>query len=211
MAYKFPYAGSEDKPRMVVKVAPCRPKPLAKKIISGVPDRIPDLAPQVIDARPVNIPLMSDALRNILLTVAQETNVHPNDIVGSSRSLKTVAARREFIWRARNKTNASFPRIGRAINRDHSTVVYHYQYKEAELSGRPLDKLSIANEKRIKRIANQTELNDRQIKVRGLLLRGYSNPNMAVELGVSPSLIKFDRAVIKKLDPIPEKYLRGMK
>lgn len=197
MAYKFPYAGAEDRPRMVIKLPPER---RAKQKISGVPDKFP---PAREDIRPLEIPTMARSLRVILLEVAKEYNAHPNDIVGLGRSINVVEARRHFIWRARHETTSSFPQIGRAINRDHTTAVYHYQYKLAlsRCDKSVFQKKSYLRE--IKSVEDRTELNERQERIRGLLIRGYKNPEIAVEVGVSVSLVKQDRRAIKRLNPLP--------
>lgn len=204
MAYKFPYAGSEEKPRVVFRPPVKKPKAPAKQKISCVPDGLPDLPDVRKDIRPIDIPRMTDALRKVLLDVAEKMNVHPNDIVGSCREQKLTDARREFVWRARHETNSSFPRIGRAIGRDHTTALYHYQYKEACVNNEDPHKIRSQGIKRYQAsVETQTELNERQVQIRGLILRGYKNPDIAAAIGVSISSVKYDRRVIKKLNPIP--------
>lgn len=206
MAYKIPYVGSERKQKIVFK-APVKAPLSERQKISCVPNYLPPLPEVKKDLRPIEIPRMTESLRKILLEVAEEKNVHPNDIVGVTRSAKVVAARRDFVWRARNETNASFPRIGEALNRDHTTALYHYQYKLAWINNEEPKARKRSYVRELAKLDAQTELSDRQIKVRSLILRGFKNAEIAVELGVSMSLIKHDKRAIKKLHPIPEKFV----
>lgn len=206
MAYKFPYAGSEEKQPLVVRIP--KKKPEVRPIISCVPDYIPPLPEKKLDIRPINIPPMADSLKKILLSVAEKRNVHPNDIVGIGQSVAVVEARRDFIWEARTTTKASFPQIGRAIKRDHTTVIYHYSYAEAKLNNEDPRKLQEARRRLYKRVKNQTELNERQTLVRGFVLRGYTTAQIAVELGVSLTTVKMDKQAIRRLQPIPDIVLK---
>ena len=72
------------------------------------------------------LPVMSDLLKRILLEVCLTYRVIPNELVGKKRNKVLVLARAEFIKRARNETDASFPRIGKAINKDHTTVIHAF-------------------------------------------------------------------------------------
>lgn len=197
MAYKFSYAGAEKKPRVVFKFDP------------ETPIYVVTTSDVVIDMRPIELPAMPDSLRRIILEVAQKLNIHPNEIVGKGRTEPVVQARREFVWRARQETNYSFPRIGRALNRDHTTALYHYQYMQAWYNNEDPRKKIEARIRSHTRLENLTELTERQRKVRSLIIRGYKNPEIAVEVGVSVSAIKHDRRAIKKLHPLPEVYYRN--
>lgn len=116
MAYLFPYAGSERAslpPRVRLKpqqkVEPMKPAPDIKQ-----------------DNRPIELPVMPEALRKILLEVCEHHNVHPNDVASTSHAAKFVYARRHYIVRARTETEHSFPRIARAIRKDHTSAVHAY-------------------------------------------------------------------------------------
>ena len=202
MAFKFAYAGAEIKPRVVFK-APPEDSPRNRHRIANMPRDI------VADLRPLDLPAMPDSLRAILLDVGQKLNIHPNDIVGRGRTDPLVEARREFVWRARHETHYSFPRIGRAMNRDHTTALYHYHYMQAWHNNEEPQKKVEARERSHARLENLTELTERQRKVRGFIIRGYKNPEIAVEMGLSISAIKHDRRAIKKLHPLPEIYYRN--
>jgi hypothetical protein len=67
------------------------------------------------------------SLKRILYEVCKKHNHHPDDVVGTSRVFAHCTTRREFIWRARTETNASFSQIAKIIKRDHSTVIHAYQ------------------------------------------------------------------------------------
>ena len=154
--------------------------------------------------RAFTVPSCSSVLKKILFEVCEKHDVQPDDIVGPSREDKLIIARQDFIWRCREETNASFPRIGHVLNRDHSTMVYHYHYVRAlRCAGQPHAKRNpkFAPEKLQK---DQKYLTQRQNAVRGLLIRGFSNSQIAAELGISTTLVKQAKVVIRKLAPIPE-------
>ena len=177
MVYKIPYAGAELTPTTTIKK----------------------------DVRPLAIPTCPESLRKLLIEICRELDVHPNDVVGTSRSPKHVQAREEFIWRARIETNASFSRIAKVIDRDHSTAVYHFQYRKARLTGaNPVDKW--ARKKPVFDVKdNPAQLNQRQEMVRSLSLRGFNNYEISAELGVSVTIVKNDKKFIDILRPLPTK------
>ena len=67
------------------------------------------------------------SLKTILLEVCEKYDQDPYDVISPKRDMEFVHTRREFIWRARQETNASFTRIARVLRRDHSTVIHAYQ------------------------------------------------------------------------------------
>lgn len=174
--YKIPYAGAE------ITAAP-----IVKK-----------------DIRPLNIPPCPESLRKILFEVCRELEVHPNDVVGPSRSPVYVQAREEFIWRARLETEASYKRIAKVINKDHSTVVYHFHYRKARLAGaNPANKWE--RKKPVFAVREDpSQLNPRQERVRSLSLRGFNNYEISAELGVSVTIIKRDKKCIDIFRPLPK-------
>lgn len=182
--YKIPYAGAET--RSVL------PK------LQAIPRRY-------------KIPPCSETLKKILLDVCQDLNVHPNDVVGKSRTPKLVLAREEFVWRARTTTDASFPRIARVLDRDHSTAVYHFHLRKARLQNP-----ETAQKPRSYKIVWDTSgeagrLTDRQERVRSLILRGYNNYDISVELGVSATIVKQDKKMIQIIRPLPDITLDSKK
>lgn len=179
MVYKIPYAGAELTPTTTIKK----------------------------DVRPLAIPTCPESLRKLLIEICRELDVHPNDVVGTSRSPKHVQAREEFIWRARIETEASFPRIARVLNRDHSTAVYHFQYRKARLAGaKPLGKWE--RKKPVFDVKdNPAQLNQRQEMARSLSLRGFNKYEIAAELGVSVTIIKKDMKMINVLRPLPKELI----
>jgi chromosomal replication initiation ATPase DnaA len=63
-------------------------------------------------------------IHEIISEVAKRHGVTPIAIISDRRNTKLVAARHEAMWRARNETTYSLPRIGRAFRRDHTTVLH---------------------------------------------------------------------------------------
>ena len=179
MVYKIPYAGAEITPTTTTKK----------------------------DIRPLAIPPCPESLRKLLFEVCRELDAHPNDVVSRSRTPKNIQAREEFIWRARLETDASFTRIAKVINKDHSTVVYHFQYRKARLNGaNPADKW--ARKKPVYNVKEDpTQLNQRQEMVRSLTLRGFNKYEIAAELGVSVTIVKKDRKMIDILRPLPKELM----
>jgi hypothetical protein len=121
----FRYAGWEPKARpRTYKPKPVKPAPSRTSWAFIIPPStvLVKFEPEQLDA----LPVMSDLLRQILLEVCLAYRVIPNELVGKKRNKVLVLARAEFIKRARTETNASFPRIGRAINKDHTTVIHAF-------------------------------------------------------------------------------------
>lgn len=61
--------------------------------------------------------------REIIARVAKLHDVEPDEITGPSRAPELCEARRSVMLELKAK-GWSTPRIGRLLNRDHSTVVY---------------------------------------------------------------------------------------
>lgn len=122
MAYLFPYAGSERVPE--------RPKPKIKKPRKPYPDRGPIKLLQRVEVPEefgeIDIPPTPPFMRRIMFEVCRKYKVHPHDVVGRVNTRAAIDARQEYCYRCRRELNASFPRIGKAINRDHTTVLYAY-------------------------------------------------------------------------------------
>jgi hypothetical protein len=72
------------------------------------------------------VPPMPDSLKALMFDVCLTFRITPNDLVGPGRAKELVNARKAFVRRARDELGASFPRIGDAIRRDHTTAVYNY-------------------------------------------------------------------------------------
>jgi len=118
MAYLFPYAGSERQRKSVKSEMPPARREIDATPVAPLPAAV---------SRPIELPVMAESLRKILLEVCKHHNVHPNDVAGPSRAAKFVNARRHYVVRARTETEHSFPRIGRAIRKDHTSAVYLYE------------------------------------------------------------------------------------
>lgn len=72
--------------------------------------------------------------RTIIKEVAREMNVSVLDIISQRRSKEFVEARQYIMWRLRNETSWSFPRIGKFLgNRDHTTVMHGVRRWEEKL------------------------------------------------------------------------------
>lgn len=74
----------------------------------------------------------ADRWIDIVNEVAAEYGVTAAEIMGRSRRVKVIYARRHAIYRIRNEVvidgrSASWPRIGRWLGRDHTTIIYAYR------------------------------------------------------------------------------------
>jgi len=124
----IPYAGWEPQRR---------PKNLVykKKTEKPAPTRIRDaeiyfLTPPGLQVftpgQQDQLPPMPMSIKRVMLEVCLGHRIYPNDLVGPNRSRVLTAARREFVRRAREELEVSFPRIGKCMKRDHTTAVYNY-------------------------------------------------------------------------------------
>jgi chromosomal replication initiation ATPase DnaA len=62
-------------------------------------------------------------LAKLLYLTALDHGVSTDDLRSQTRCKEVVEARREFFYRARSETGYSSPAIGRACNKDHSSVL----------------------------------------------------------------------------------------
>jgi len=132
----FRYAGWEPphRPRTyVVKPKVERPKSSRMRDPSTyftIPATLQVFTPEQMD----QLPSMPMSMKRVMLEVCLKHRIFPNDMVGPNRSKILTQARREFVRRARDELEASFPRIGQAMKRDHSTAVYNYHGKKRSRS-----------------------------------------------------------------------------
>jgi len=63
----------------------------------------------------------------ILEQVAARHGLCSNLILGKCRSAEIVEARWEVFWRLRHELGWSYPRIGKFMNKDHSTAIHACQ------------------------------------------------------------------------------------
>ena len=64
------------------------------------------------------------SLTDILYDVCKKVRISHNTLCNTTKTRDIVEARYIYFYRARKLTNASYERIGRLVNRDHSTVIY---------------------------------------------------------------------------------------
>lgn len=65
-------------------------------------------------------------VHDIIRQEAKENNVTVEYIVGKKRDKRAISIRHYAIWRARTETDASFIKIGKIFNRDHTSVIHAY-------------------------------------------------------------------------------------
>lgn len=73
-----------------------------------------------------NLPPIPDSMRKIMIEVCRHHDVTPADLASTSRRFTLVHARREYVYRCRSEIPqiASYPRIARSINQDHTSALH---------------------------------------------------------------------------------------
>jgi chromosomal replication initiator protein len=70
-------------------------------------------------------------LEEALFASAQAFGISPEEIRGRAQPQRIVRARHAFVYLARTVLAESFPRIGRALGRDHTTAISSMRRAEA--------------------------------------------------------------------------------
>lgn len=65
----------------------------------------------------------------IALDVCEEWTVSSDELLSDSRRAHIVRARRELMWRLWSEQHLSLPQIGALLNRHHTTVLHHLDWK----------------------------------------------------------------------------------
>ena len=65
-------------------------------------------------------------LHEVLTAICKENNINIADVKGKCRIKDLVETRKEYCYMAKDLTHKSFRIIGEEINRDHATVLHHY-------------------------------------------------------------------------------------
>lgn len=81
------------------------------------------------------IPPQSRAVASYVDYVCRRYGVTQVDIYGRSHSRKYAHPRQEVMWLAR-QAGLSFPQIGKALGRDHTSILHGIRAHEARLNGR---------------------------------------------------------------------------
>lgn len=69
---------------------------------------------------------MENEAIKIILDIANRKGLLVQDILGRSKALSIVAARRQAIREVRASTNMSLPEMGKVFgNRDHTTILHY--------------------------------------------------------------------------------------
>lgn len=97
----------------------------ASRALKGLPPVKPP-PPACLDPLP-EIVIPPRALPTLLRDVAEEHGLTVDDLKSHRRFSRLVVARKVFCYRAVVETNQSCVQIGRAFNRDHSTVLWGVQ------------------------------------------------------------------------------------
>jgi DNA-binding NarL/FixJ family response regulator len=114
---------------------------------------------------------MRASLKSLLVDVCKTRCVPLEDVVGRAGERLIVEARREFVKRARRELKISYPVIGRAINRDHTTVLHLYRTEPVPLK-------------------SQTgALSPRERDILALMRMGYGRARIAVHLNLQESTV----------------------
>lgn len=104
-----------------LKTAPEIKADREKPIVPPSPSR---LARSIMTAAPTLRKTDPFFLRKLLEAVASEFRFSVDQLRSQIRKQELVDARHVFCWLARNHSSASYPMIGRMLDRDHSTVMH---------------------------------------------------------------------------------------
>jgi len=94
--------------------------------------------------------------KDILQAVAIVSPYSNDEIIGPSRALDLAHWRACAMWIARQYTGQSYPQIGRAFNRDHTTVLYAVRRGSALDQDRIAAIINIATQIKDARVASYT-------------------------------------------------------
>jgi hypothetical protein len=106
-------------------------------VIVPLPEIIPLRGSRSDDAAGDPVLRRPPSVRAIIVAVAAAYGVSPLEIVAHRRGRGIILPRQLVMYLARHFTTASFPEIGRALRRDHSTVLHGVRAVEVLLAGLP--------------------------------------------------------------------------
>lgn len=72
---------------------------------------------------------MKEQIEKIIREVAEKHELPVERLLGRQRSGELIPARVEIAVRLRNELKMSYPQIGRAMGRDHSSIMYYIKWK----------------------------------------------------------------------------------
>lgn len=100
-----------------------RMKAMYESRIVKMKKEIHEMRDHIID--PILIPQFDLEMLEVLDLVAKVTKVFKEDIMSRKRDREIVIARSLFSYICRNHLKKQFKVIGRFLNRDHSSIIYH--------------------------------------------------------------------------------------
>jgi Bacterial dnaA protein helix-turn-helix len=112
---------------------PAPPAPELEPEQLADPGLEPEPPPPPAPPRP-SLPSCSNSIRRIIIAAAQEFDAPPEVVCGAGRSKKDVVVRHAAVLLARDLTSLSISAIGRALNRDHATVLHAIRSMRRRLS-----------------------------------------------------------------------------
>ncbi len=184
MTYLFPYAGMERPPKPPKRyVSP-------KRTGSATDVPLPNTFSRMEGVPP--------SLQQLLLDVCEEHGVTPADVCGADSRKHVVQARRVFCIRAKEATGASYTKIGRAIKKDHTCVIYFVRQGR---DGYPLDPV-LTREKSPPVIVNRkvaiTELTELELTYLRMAEMGLPRAEIAKRMGKSKEAVDHYQKRINK-------------
>jgi chromosomal replication initiator protein len=72
--------------------------------------------------------------REVVARISRTTGVAPEDITGPNKTRRAFRARQFVCAILRKEHGWSYPRIGKLLNRDHSTIIYSMRAYERSVS-----------------------------------------------------------------------------
>ena len=113
------------------------PKAIAKVALYDHPigPKKPPLHDVLLTAKDFPKPSTGSYARHVLTAVCQKHGVRPQDLLSESRARELIAPRYEAMWRLRQETNWSLPKIGGFFHRDHTSVHAACRKHQAKIDG----------------------------------------------------------------------------
>jgi|694.fasta_scaffold08054_3 DNA-binding NarL/FixJ family response regulator len=141
-----------------------------------------------------DVPIMPTAMKNIMRDVCVKHRVYPQWLVSGSREVRVIHARREYVYRCRNEVrNASLTRIGKSINKDHTTVLYALRVVSDNPKKMEPFTYSLKTSERYTH-----KLTPEETIIFRLLERGLSHEEMVAETGISSRRVSDHKFSIKR-------------
>ena len=119
---------ANERPRELVYREVPKAVPVEKIIAAYRKSFDTDPQPELLKPREKRV-----TIEQIIKEVSIKRSVPRNAILSPRRQRSIVLARQEVMWRAREETALSFPQIGKALDRDHTSCLWGARQHQARI------------------------------------------------------------------------------